>query len=131
MPVVLKEYLYSQMVLVCSCGYPDKARNPFGKKLPRAPKGLLFSPRPAARQSLSHLGCQLIRRSGNNLTVQCILLSRYPLLQCPAHGGSLLQTCVPNTLPCQVKYSHDIRIHYISEKCLAYSCIFRGLISIC
>jgi len=37
-----------------------------------------------------------------NLTVQCILLSRYSLLRRWAHGGFLLQTCTPDTLLLQV-----------------------------
>jgi len=46
------------------------------------------------------------------------LLSRDSLLRRRAHGGSLLQTCAPNTLSFQVKYSHNIHIHHISKKCL-------------
>jgi len=41
-----------------------------------------------------------------NLTVQCILLSRYSLLRRRAHGGFLLQTCAPYTLLLQVIYNH-------------------------
>ena len=59
------------------------------------------------------------------------LLSRYSLLLRRAHGGYLLQTCVPNMLSFKVKYNYNVHINYISEKCLAYSWLFQDLISIC
>ena len=77
------------------------------------------------RRAKAQLRLNLIRRSGNNVTVHCILLRRYPLLQRQACGGSLLQTCTPNTLSFQIKYYHNIYIHYISKKCLAHSWLFQ------
>ena len=58
------------------------------------------------------------------------LWSRDSLLRRRAHRGSLLQTGTPNTPSFQVKYNHNTHLHYISEKCLAYSWLFEELISI-
>ena len=62
-------------------------------------------------RSREQSGFQLvIRRSGRkNLTAQCILFSRYSLLQRRAHGGFILQTCSPGTLLLRVKYNHTCK----------------------
>jgi len=58
----------------------------------------------------------LIRRSGNNLAVQCILISRCSFLRRRAHGGSLLRTRVPNTLPFQAKYNCNMHINHFPRR---------------
>ena len=73
----------------------------------------------------------MLWKDGGEDSVIGRLLSKCYLLWRRANGGSLLQTCTPNTVSFQVKYNQNIHIHYISEKCLAYSWLFQELISIC
>jgi len=66
----------------------------------------------------------LIQRPGNNLTVQCILLSRYPLLLVGHTGDLSSKRACQTPFSFQVKYNDGVRIHSVSKKCLAYSCFF-------
>jgi len=67
-----------------------------------------------------------ILRSGRNLTVQCIVLSRYSLLRRWAHGGSLVQMCVPNTLSFQVKYNYNMLIDHFLRRSIHIHSIFES-----